>query len=113
MKSINPEKSLEYFKDAIRLDPLNKDLYLNKGILLFKLNVIKFIYLPQKYDLAKSDFKKCLKLDENEETARDYLRLIIAEEERQLHKYSSSEKIVYEFNRSDGNCNHRNRLPKN
>lgn len=39
MKSINPEKSLEYFKDAIRLDPLNKDLYLNKGILLFKLNV--------------------------------------------------------------------------
>jgi tetratricopeptide (TPR) repeat protein len=37
MSKNNLEKALEYYKDAEKLDPLNKDIYLNKGICYMQL----------------------------------------------------------------------------
>jgi hypothetical protein len=37
MAKSNPEKALEYLRDAEKLDPLNKDIFLNKGICYMQL----------------------------------------------------------------------------
>lgn len=43
MESHNYDKALEYLKDAEKLDPLNKEIYMHKG-LCFLEQVIYIIY---------------------------------------------------------------------
>jgi hypothetical protein len=43
MANSNLEKALEYFRDAEKLDPLNKEIFLNKGICYMQI-VNNFLY---------------------------------------------------------------------
>lgn len=63
----NYEKAVDYFRDAEKLDSLNKDIYTQKGVCFIKLDQL---------DKAKKEFKNCLKVEPNDEMAKKYLLFI-------------------------------------
>jgi tetratricopeptide (TPR) repeat protein len=70
----NYEKALEHFKDSEKLDSLNKEVYLQKGI----------CYMHKKaLDKAKKEFKNCLKVEPEDATAKKYLHMISSQEREQ------------------------------
>lgn len=67
----NFEKAIDYFKDAEKLDSLNKDIYYQKGMCYLKIDHL---------DKAKKEFKNCLKIEPDDEMSKKYLTLITKKE---------------------------------
>ena len=62
------EKSVEKYKEAIKLNPDDPHLHYNLGIVYESMNIL---------DLAKKSFRKALNLDENFTSAKEHLEKLV------------------------------------
>ena len=73
----NYEKAIEYFNDAEKLDSLNKEIYHQKGFCYTQLVFRNFPnFIQKEYEKAKTEYKNCLKIDPNDESAKKSLYTI-------------------------------------